>query len=92
MRASCYFHAMGHTKATPTDQRPTLDEMRYHEAAVRTESRLVIWKITGIWTLNREAVFEIVVKGEISDVHETYEMLTENGNLDELKLEDITNP
>ena len=81
---------MGHTKSTPENQRPTLDEMKYHEAAAETEPRFVVWKITGVWTENREVAFDIVVKGDISDVHETYAMLTENGNLDELKMEDIT--
>ena len=81
---------MGHTSATQENQRPTIDEMKYHDAAAKHEPRFVIWKITGVWTLNREAIFEIVVKGDISDVHETYAMLTENGNLDELKIDDIT--
>ena len=87
---SRYFQAMAHTKAKPEHERPTLAEMEFHDAAAKQEPRFVVWKITGVWTLNREAIFDIVVKGDISDIHETYAMLTENGNLDELKFDDIT--
>ena len=80
---------MGHTKSTPEHERPTIAEMEFHDAAAKHEPRFVVWKITGVWTGNREAIFDIVVKGDISDVHETYAMLTENGNLDELKIDEI---
>ena len=80
---------MGHTKASR--ERPTIEEMRYHESAAQKQPRIVIWKITGVWSGGSdEATFEVVVKGEISDVHETYEMLRENGNLDELKFDEMT--
>ena len=81
---------MAHTKSTPEHQRPTLDEMKYHDAAAKHEPRFVVWKITGVWTGNREAIFDIVVKGELSDVFETYAMLEDNGNLDKLDYEDIS--
>ena len=38
---------MGHTKSTPENQRPTLAEMEFHDAAAKHEPRIVIWKITG---------------------------------------------
>ena len=88
MRASPLFF-MGHTQASR--ERPTMDEMKYHEAAAKTQPRIVTWKITGVWSAGSdEAIFEVTVKGEVSDVHETYEMLTENGNLHALRFDEIS--
>ena len=80
---------MPHTKATPTNQRPTIEEMKFHEAAHLQEPHFVIYKITGKWSLNLESNFDIIVKGDIADVQEVYEMLRENGNLVDLKTECI---
>ena len=79
---------MSHKQATPNEQRPTFEELRWLDAYAQRE-RFCIVEVRGLWDQS-EREFKVILKGCGADVHETIEMLKENGNLMGLEFFDIT--
>ena len=80
---------MGHTKATPTHERPTLENLRSQEAWVRHQQTITV-EVTGIEWEDTDSVadFSVKITGDKAiDVDETIESLLNNGNLEQLKID-----
>lgn len=81
---------MGHTKATPDNERPTLDELLIRERFTGPRPKAV--KIFGYWEQQSDGCrpeFEVTISGDDCDVDEVVESLKENGNLHDLKIEKV---
>lgn len=84
---SRYFHTMGHTKATPENQRPTIEELEAHNLYAQKHTRLNVL-IRGLWQ-DSEASFEVQVKGDFDDIIEVFESLKDNGNLMGIEMHEL---
>ena len=76
---------MGHTKATPTNERPTLENLRSQELWLRHQETRTV-EVTGIWA-DSVAHFSVKITGDKTDVDETVESLFNNGNLEALRID-----
>ena len=88
-RRAPVFQTMGHTKATPENQRPTLLELEIRDQFTRINGlRPMHAIIRGCWS-ETEVYFEIQLKGDFDDVTEVFETLKDNGNLMGLEMHEV---
>ena len=79
---------MAHKKATPENERPTLEEVRIRENFARMQVKKTV-EVSGYWEQQSDGCrpeFQVTISGDAADVDEVVESVLENGNLHDLKV------
>ena len=83
---------MGHTKATPEHQRPTLETLRSQELWNAYLQDCTV-EVSGLWESDGEgggAEFKVTITGHAADVDEVVACIRDDGNLHNIQVKRIT--